>query len=162
MDILRNPPVLTYPDFDRCFSVEWSSTLPMQDSKKNYWHVNIRAEQNFNLHNGKLKFLGLKWVVCNNLGTICIKLPISMSILRITLYVPSWIQWVIIGSACRHPIQNQVQTRQVEYWCITCSYCPLDINALMKNWRCSVCTVGREQNSPAWWCRWCGTPQHGI
>lgn len=76
IDMLSNPPVLTYPDFDLPFVLHTDASeqglgavlYQRQGGKLRVIAYGSRtltpAEQNYHFHSGKLEFLALKWAIC--------------------------------------------------------------------------------------------------
>lgn len=77
INILTNPPVLVYPDFNQPFILHTDASqqglgavlYQNQDGKMRVISYGSRtltpAEQSYHLHSGKLEFLALKWAVCD-------------------------------------------------------------------------------------------------
>ncbi len=76
IDMLTNPPVLAYPDFDAPFVQHTDASeqglgavlYQRQEGRLQFIAYGSRtlstAEKNYRLHSGKLEFLALKWAVC--------------------------------------------------------------------------------------------------
>lgn len=76
VDLLTNPPVLAYPDFNLPFRLHTDASdqglgavlYQQQNGKLRVIGYGSRtlsaAERNYHLHSGKLEFLALKWAVC--------------------------------------------------------------------------------------------------
>ena len=76
VNLLTNPPVLAYPDFDHPFRLHTDASdqglgavlYQHQNGKLRVIGYGSRtlspAERNYHLHSGKLEFLALKWAVC--------------------------------------------------------------------------------------------------
>ncbi|KAL1261163.1 hypothetical protein QQF64_008990 [Cirrhinus molitorella] len=76
IDILTQPPVLAYPDFNSPFTLHTDASekglgavlYQWQNGKLRVIAYGSRtltpAEKNYNLHSGKLEFLALKWAIC--------------------------------------------------------------------------------------------------
>lgn len=76
INMLSNPPVLTYPDFDLPFVLHTDPSeqglgavlYQRQGGKLRVIAYGSRtlapAEQNYHFHSGKLEFLALKWAIC--------------------------------------------------------------------------------------------------
>lgn len=76
IDILTQPPVLAYPDFNSPFTLHTDASekdlgavlYQWQNGKLKVIAYGSRtltpAEKNYNLHSGKLEFLALKWAIC--------------------------------------------------------------------------------------------------
>lgn len=76
IDMLTNPPVLAYPDFNAPFVLHTDASeqglgavlYQRQEGRlQGIAYVSRTlspAEKNYRLHSGKLEFLTLKWVVC--------------------------------------------------------------------------------------------------
>lgn len=76
VNLLTNPPVLAYPDFNQPFTVHTDASdqglgavlYQRQNGKLRVVGYGSRtltpAERNYHLHSGKLEFLALKWAVC--------------------------------------------------------------------------------------------------
>lgn len=76
VDMLTQPPVLAYPNFDEPFVLHSDASeqglgavlYQQQDGKLRVIGYGSRtltpAERNYHLHSGKLEFLALKWAVC--------------------------------------------------------------------------------------------------
>lgn len=77
VDMLTNPPILAYPDFDRPFVLHTDASneglgavlYQHQGNKLRVIGYGSRtltpAERNYHLHSGKLEFLALKWAICD-------------------------------------------------------------------------------------------------
>ena len=77
VDMLMEPPVLAYPDFNQPFTLHTDASqkglgavlYQHQDGKLRVIAYGSRtltpAEQNYHLHSGKLEFLALKWAICD-------------------------------------------------------------------------------------------------
>lgn len=76
IDILLHPPVMTYPDFDRPYTLHIDASQmglgAILYQKQDHGKLAVvayasrtltPAEQNYHLHSGKLEFLALKWAV---------------------------------------------------------------------------------------------------
>lgn len=77
VDMLTNPPILAYPDFDLPFVLHTDASneglgavlYQQQGNKLRVIAYGSRtltpAEKNYHLHSGKLEFLALKWAICD-------------------------------------------------------------------------------------------------
>ncbi|KAK7907641.1 hypothetical protein WMY93_016253 [Mugilogobius chulae] len=77
VDILTNPPILAYPDFDLPFVLHTDASnsglgavlYQKQENRLKVIGYGSRtltpAEKNYHLHSGKLEFLALKWAICD-------------------------------------------------------------------------------------------------
>lgn len=76
VDLLKNPPILAYPDFSLPFTLHTDASdqglgavlYQRQNGKLRVIGFGSRtlsqSERNYHLHSGKLEFLALKWAVC--------------------------------------------------------------------------------------------------
>ena len=77
VDMLTNPPILAYPDFDLPFILHTDASNEGLGSvlyQRQGEHLRVigfgsrtltPAERNYHLHSGKLEFLALKWAICD-------------------------------------------------------------------------------------------------
>ena len=65
LDHLVSPPILGYPDFSKSFVLHTDDDGKMRVI--GYGSQSLtKAENNYYLHSGKLKFLAFKWAVCEH------------------------------------------------------------------------------------------------
>ena len=179
IDMLMEPPVLAYPDFNQPFTLHTDASqkglgavlYQHQDGKLRVIAYGSRtltpAEQNYHLHSGKLEFLALKWAVCDKFRDYLFYAPhftvftdnnpltYVLSTAKLNAVGHRW-----VGQLADFSFDIRYRPGKSNIDADTLSRCPLDINTLMTE--CSeeltdeaVCTVWEgtrraEQGDIAW------------
>lgn len=151
IDMLTQPPVLAYPDFDHPFILHTDASqkglgavlYQKQDNKMRVIGYGSRtltpAEQNYHLHSGKLEFLALKWAVCDKFKDYLFYAPhftiftdnnpltYVLSTAKLNAVGHRW-----VGQLADFHFDIKYRPGKVNIDADVLSRCPLDIEALMK------------------------------
>lgn len=165
VDMLMEPPVLAYPDFNHPFTLHTDASqkglgavlYQHQDEKLRVIAYGSRtltpAEQNYHLHSGKLEFLALKWAICDKFRDYLFYAPhftvftdnnpltYVLSTAKLNAVGHRW-----VGQLADFRFDIRYRPGKSNIDADTLSRCPLDINTLMT--QCSeelseeaVCTI---------------------
>lgn len=150
INILTNPPVLAYPDFERPFILHTDASqqglgavlYQNQDGKMRVIGYGSRtltpAEQSYHLHSGKLEFLALKWAVCDKFRDYLFYAPhfvvytdnnpltYVMSTAKLNAVGHRW-----VGQLADFHFELRYKPGKLNVDADTLSRCPLDINTYM-------------------------------
>uniref|UniRef100_A0A3B3H4P4 Gypsy retrotransposon integrase-like protein 1 n=1 Tax=Oryzias latipes TaxID=8090 RepID=A0A3B3H4P4_ORYLA len=179
INILTNPPVLAYPDFDQPFTLHTDASqnglgavlYQNQNGKMRVIGYGSRtltpAEQSYHLHSGKLEFLALKWAVCEKFRDYLFYAP------HFTVYTDNNPLTYVMGTAKLNAVGHRwvgqladfnfdirYKPGKLNVDADVLSRCPLDINTYMSQCseRLSEEAVGAswdgsrtaQQNDVAW------------
>lgn len=166
INILTNPPVLAYPDFDHPFilhtdaSQQGLGAVLYQNQGGNMRVVAYGsrtltpAEQSYHLHSGKLEFLALKWAVCDKFRDYLFYAPhfvvytdnnpltYVMSTAKLNAVGHRW-----VGQLADFRFEIRYKPGRLNVDADTLSRCPFDINTYMS--QCSE-NLSEEAVCAAW------------
>ncbi|XP_067334566.1 uncharacterized protein [Channa argus] len=170
IDMLANPPVLAYPDFELPFVLHTDASdkglgavlYQNQNGKLRVIGYGSRtltpAEKNYRLHSGKLEFLALKWAVCEKFRDYLFYAPYFtiytdnnpltyvMSTAKLNAVGFRW-----VGELSDFRFDIRYRPGKVNVDADTLSRCPLDINKYMKE--CTEQLVGEAVTTTWEGCR---------
>lgn len=166
INILTNPPVLAYPDFDHPFILHTDASqqglgavlYQNQGGKMRVVAYGSRtltpAEQSYHLHSGKLEFLALKWAVCDKFRDYLFYAPhfvvytdnnpltYVMSTAKLNAVGHRW-----VGQLADFRFEIRYKPGRLNVDADTLSRCPFDINTYMS--QCSE-NLSEEAVCAAW------------
>lgn len=166
INVLTNPPVLAYPDFDQPFTLHTDASqqglgavlYQNQGGKMRVIGYGSRTltptEQNYHLHSGKLEFLALKWAVCDKFRDYLFYAPhfvvytdnnpltYVMSTAKLNAVGHRW-----VGQLADFRFEIKYKPGRLNVDADTLSHCPFDINSYMG--QCSE-NLSEEAVCAAW------------